>query len=219
MKRVFAIVIMFLLLSSSSFAQEGGIRLNLYGNFVFADKFDSYYDRGNGYFYSGRIEEGFQWGGGLEYMVNPIFGVELMYLRQDTNSPTRYRFVAGPEEFTNFDLAINYVLINPTRYFRTPGSPFEAYGGFQIGGVFANLTNPDNGRDDTATKLAVGLRGGGIYWASDYVGIKAQAQFISVVQSVGGGFYFGTGGSGVGVSSYSSIFQFGLGLGVALKLN
>jgi len=38
------------------------------------------------------------------------------------------------------------------------------------------------------------------------------------VQSVGDGFYFGTGGAGAGVSTYSSMLQFALRGGLTFKL-
>ena len=37
-------------------------------------------------------------------------------------------------------------------------------------------------------------------------------------QGFGGGAYFGTGGAGFALSSYSSIYQFGLGGGLTFKL-
>ena len=41
---------------------------------------------------------------------------------------------------------------------------------------------------------------------------------MSAVQGAGGGLYFGTGGGGVGVSTYSSMYQFGLGGGLTFAL-
>jgi hypothetical protein len=40
----------------------------------------------------------------------------------------------------------------------------------------------------------------------------------SAVQSMGGGFFIGTGGVSAGVSSFSSLMQFGLGTGLVFKL-
>ena len=60
--------------SNTAYAQ-GGINLNLYGAYVFDDKFDTYYSSSN--YYEGKIKGGFQWGVGVEYMVQPEYGVEL----------------------------------------------------------------------------------------------------------------------------------------------
>lgn len=52
----------------------------------------------------------------------------------------------------------------------------------------------------------------------EVAGIRLQAQLLSPVQAAGGGFYFGTGGSGIGVSTYSSIYQFNLGGSLVFRL-
>jgi len=41
---------------------------------------------------------------------------------------------------------------------------------------------------------------------------------MSIAQGAGGGLYFGTGGVGAGVSTYSSMYQFQLGGGLTFKL-
>ncbi len=56
------------------------------------------------------------------------------------------------------------------------------------------------------------------HWVKEKVGIKLQAQLLSAVQSVGGGFYFGTGGSGGAVMAQSSMYQFELGGGLVFKM-
>ena len=91
-------------------------------------------------------------------------------------------------------------------------------GGLGLGACFINTTNTLTKNEGNSTKFAWQLRGGGTIWASDKLGIKLNVQLQSAVQSVGGSFYIGTGGSGAGVSSYSSLLQFGLGGGVAFKL-
>jgi len=53
---------------------------------------------------------------------------------------------------------------------------------------------------------------------TERVGIKLQAEVISAVQGAGGGFYFGSGGSGAGISTYSSMYQWSLGGGLSFKI-
>ena len=206
--------------SNIAYAQ-GGININLYGSYVFDDKFDTYYSSSS--YYEGKIKGGFQWGIGVEYMVQPEYGIELLYLRQDTNAPTRYYGVinAGSGE-VNLDLAMNYIMLAPTKHFLSSNEKLEGFAGFMAGMVIAEASNPDaTGLDtgeDSATKFAWGLRLGGIIWASEKVGIRLQTQLLSATQAMGGGFYFGTGGAGAGVSSYSTIYQFGLGGGLVFKV-
>lgn len=205
-------VLIFLLITAPALAQN--LRLNAYGGYAFDDKVDSYYD--NTSYYKGTIKGGFQWGVGAEYMIRHNAGVELLYLRHDTKAPITY-YREGVK-FTNFDLAANYIMLASNRYFRKEGSKLEAYGGAMIGADIMSLNNPDNNRSSTKTQFAWGIRGGVNIWAAQNVGIKLQAQLLSAVQSVGGGFYFGSGGSGAGLSSYSSMYQFSLGGGFVFNI-
>jgi len=219
-----AAIVSFVVLSSifvsNTVWAQGGVNVNLYGAYVFDDKFDTYYSSSS--YYEGKIKGGFQWGIGVEYMVQPLYGIELLYLRQDTNAPTRYYGVinAGSGE-VNLDLAINYIMLAPTKHFLSSNEKLEGFAGFMAGMVIAEASNPDgtlNTGDDSTTKFAWGLRLGGIIWASEKVGIRLQTQLLSATQAMGGGFYFGTGGAGAGVSSYSTIYQFGLGGGLVFKV-
>lgn len=96
---------LFLLVSIN--ARSQGIRLNAYSSYVFDDQVDSYYDQND--YYNGTVKGGYQWGAGLEYMVRPNYGVELMYLRQDTKAPLNY--YNNGVKFSNFDLGINYIML------------------------------------------------------------------------------------------------------------
>ena len=198
----------------AAYAQK--TRVNLYGAYVFDDKFDSYYSSSS--YYQGKIKGGFQWGGGIEYSLKPEYGVELLYIRQTTNAPTTYSISAVNTKETNFDLGMNYIMLAGSRRAFSSNEKLEGFGGLMLGMVIADLKDPDSGRTASATKFAWGLRLGGIAWASEAVGIKLQAQLLSAVQSAGGGLYFGTGGAGAGVSTYSTIYQFSLGGGLVFKV-
>ena len=193
-------------------------RLNGYAVYVFDDSFDSYYDVNN--YYEGKFKGGLQWGVGLEYMAQAAQGIELLYLNQSTNAPTTYLQGGqiGGVKTTNFDVGFNWIMLAGNRYIRKPGSKVEGFGGFMAGAVIINVENPDNGNDNSATKFGWGFRLGANIWASEKVAIKLQGQLMSAVQSAGGGLYFGTGGAGAGVSTYSSMYQFGLGGGLVISL-
>ena len=94
---------------------------------------------------------------------------------------------------------------------------FEPYGGLELGMVISNLENPLSGASASNTNFAWGLKIGTNIFFSEKVGLKIQADLRSATQAAGGGFYFGTGGAGVGVSSYSTIYQFGLGGGLVFR--
>jgi hypothetical protein len=202
------------------FAQvQDKTRLNAYGMYVFDDKFDSYYDPYN--YYNGTLKGSFQYGAGLEFMVSPHNCIELMWQHQSTTAPTEYyNGQVGGLKHADFDVNIDYAMIGGDRHFAPPGSKAEGYGGLFLGMAFLGAKNTSgvNQSHNTASKFAWGFRLGTNIWASEKVGIKLQAQLLSISQGAGGGLYFGTGGVGAGVSSYSSVYQFQLGGGLTFKL-
>jgi Outer membrane protein beta-barrel domain len=209
------LVVVLLIMTGNVFAAKAqDIRLNLYGGYLFDDRFDSYFDASS--YYRGKLKGGFQWGGGLEYMAHPDYGIELLYLRLDTKAPTTY-FSNGIKS-ANFDVGINYLMISGNRYIDTDNKKIEPYGGAMFGAGIIAVKNPDNGNSSTRTKFAWGTKLGTNIWAGKKLGIKIQAQLFSIVQAFGGSFYFGTGGSGAGLETYSSFLQFGLGGGLVYKL-
>ena len=206
------------LLAFSNLAMSQELRLNTYGGYVFDDRVDFYFSSSS--YYDGVINGGFQWGAGLEYHIPGKGAIEIQYLRQDTNAPTTYQdggFLGGAIQRTDFDLALNWIMLNGTRYFPV-NETIEPFAGAGFGmGIFA-LDNPDNNKRTNATKLAWNIRGGTNIWLAENVAFRVQASLMSAVQSVGGGFYFGTGGSGAGLSTYSSMYQFGFEGGLVFRI-
>src|SRR4029078_4495602 len=120
-------------------------------------KFDSYFS--DYVYYYGKIKGGFRGGVGLEYMLRPNKGLELMYLHQSTTAPTTYR----PEgyildQITDFDLNLDYIMVGGTSYIRNANGMLEGYGGLLLGMAIVNMDNPDNGESASATKFAWAFR-------------------------------------------------------------
>jgi hypothetical protein len=193
--------------------KKPAFRLNAYASYAFDDKVDSYYSATE--YFEGTIKGGFEYGGGLEFMLRETYGVEFTYLRLDSKAPLTY--YDNVVKNTTFDLASNFLMLGGNRYLKM-NPKLEPYAGIQLGMVIYNVENPDNGKSGSATKFAWGLKAGVNIWATEKVGIKIQAGLISAVQSVGGGLYFGTGGAGAGVASYSTIYQFTVGGGLTFNL-
>ena len=211
-KKLFGFALLVFVLSAT---QAQGIRLNAYGNYVFDDKIDSYYSTTN--YFSGTIKGGFLWGAGLEFRLKEYYGLELMYLRLDTDVPVNY--LKNGDQRTTLKVGINYIMANGVRSIPTHNPKFEPYGGLGLGMAIIDAENPDNNNNsNSATKFAWNVRFGANIWTSGRVGIKLQTMLISVPQGAGGGLYFGTGGVGAGVTTYSSIYQFVLGGGLVFKL-
>lgn len=205
----------FILISGFSVAQE--VRFNTYAGYIFKDKVDSYYS--NSSYYEGQIQDGLRWGAGIEYHIPNKGAIEIQYLRQDTNAPTVYQdgSIIGGIQNSDFDLAINWIMLNGTKYFSV-NEVVEPFVGAGIGMGIFNVKNPDNGNENSATKFSYNIRGGSNFWLSSNVAFRAQASLFSAVEALGGGLYFGTGGVGAGLSTFSTLYQFGFEGGLVFRL-
>ena len=216
LKKKILLLIILALIAQTGFSQE--MRVNTYGGYVFKDKVDSYYSSSS--YYNGQIQDGARWGGGIEYVIPEIGGIEIQYLRQNTNAPTVYSDIihsGGQLQQTDFNLRLNWLVLNSTRYFPV-SEQLEPFAGFGLGMGIFSLINPDTNNERSATKFAYNFRGGINLWLVNNLAFRAQASLFSAVQSMGGGLYFGTGGTGAGLSSYSSMFQFGFDGGLVFRI-
>jgi hypothetical protein len=199
-----------LITSISAFSQEK--RLNLYSAYVFDDKFETVNSTTD--YYRGKIIGGYQWGAGLEFIIKEQISAELLYLHQDTQAPVDYYNFGNVAR--TYDVGVSYAMLGLSRIMKK--DKVEPYGGLLLGAAIFNNKTPNPGEESSKVKFALGFRLGATVWVSDRVGIKLQTQFITSVQGIGGGFYFGTGGAGAGASTYSTITQLTLGGGLAFKL-
>lgn len=194
MKKLLALVVG-IMLAVSVWAQPS-VTLLTFGNYTFADKFDTEYGEG-------KIEDGFMWGTGLEIGMSEVAAIELIY--QNIKTDVYYQ---GFDRRYDGNVGINYALLGGTRY-APLNDKISGFGSVDMGVAWSN---PDNSLDsESVTKFAIGGRLGVRIAASEKVSIRLHGQVLSPVQWAGGGFYFGTGGSGAGVSTGSTIWQFGLG--------
>ncbi|MCS4436532.1 porin family protein [Aquiflexum gelatinilyticum] len=210
------ILIVFVFVSGISFSQ--GLRVNTYAGYVFPDSFDNFYSANS--YVEGQIQDGFRWGVGLEYAIPGNRAIEIQYKRQDTFAPTTFRdpsIGGGGLNRANFDLGINWIMLNFTNYIPINETVEPFVGGGLGMGIF-NVRNPDNGNTNNGTKFAWNIRGGSNFWVADNIAIRIQASLFSAVQSVGGGLFFGTGGAGAGISTYSTMYQFGFDGGLVFRL-
>ena len=190
------------------------LRLNVYTTYAFDDNYvDSYYSETS--FFEGEIKGGFQYGAGLEILPTKGIGLELAYLRLGSKAPMAY-YDNGTQN-TTFDLAQNLIFLGANRYFGI-NPKVEPFAGLQLGMDIINVDNPQNGNSTGATKFTWGIKAGLNIMTSEKVAVKLQAGLLSAVQAVGGGVYFGTGGTGAGVSGYSTYYQFSLGGGLVFNI-
>jgi len=195
------------------------IRLNAYSAYACADNHVSSMYNSYGAYYEGSVEGGYQWGGGLEMLVGPTKGIELKYLRQDAiGSMNSYNSIGIGSNPDDLDIAINYILLGGTNYFKV-NEKVEPFAGGGIGMAVIAVKNPTAAIEDpTKEKFAWNIKLGSNIWLSEKVAVKLQAELVSPVQAFGGGFYVGTGGASAGVSGGSTFYQFTFGGGLVFNL-
>jgi opacity protein-like surface antigen len=194
MKKVYALIIV--LCAAIAVKAQPTITLLTFESYTFADQFDTEY--GNG-----KIQDGFQWGAGLEFGLAETAAVELIYQNLKTDA-----YYQGFDGRYDGKVGINYAMLGGTKY-----APLnDKVSGFGTVDMGVAWSNPDSSLEsESYTKFAIGGRLGVRVQTSEKVSLRLHAQLFSPVQWAGGGFYFGTGGSGAGVSTGSTIWQFNLG--------
>ncbi len=211
--RMFLITALFFMLAASVQAQW---RVNLYGGYGFDDKIEVTSTSG-GYFQGDIKGTGF-YGGGIEYVLQTNYGIELLYMREDTEVPIKYTYNVNLND-TGYTpgLGMNFVLLAGNAYTKVKNSPMEFFGGAMLGLAIFENKNPLPGAQSSSTVFGYGFRAGSNIWVSDAFGIKIMGQVVSGAQAFGSGFYVGTGGVSAGVNPESSMLQFGIGGGLTFN--
>jgi hypothetical protein len=183
------------------------ITLMTFESYTFPDQFETEYG-------SGKIQDGFQWGGGLEFGLAETAAVELIYQNLKTDAYYDGYSLIGVERLSG-TVGINYVMLGFTKY-----APFSekvaGFGTLDLGVGW--MTTSETLESGNPTKFSWGGRLGIRIMASEKVSLRIHTQLFSPVQWAGGGFYFGTGGAGAGVTTGSTIYQFNLGGSLNFRL-
>lgn len=195
--RQYGLLLVAFLLTLGMKAQDAkSISLNLYGGYTFSDRID--FDYGHA-----TIDDGFEFGAGLEFFVQKSSSIELKYLRLDTSMPA-YNDIAGTQLAGNDSGAINYVLLGGNHYFDNGGKAVPYLGGGIGVGI---IETPQQG---SGTNFAWEIKGGVKIKTASVVSVSLQATLKSMVINTGTDTYWGYWGP-VAVSTYTNSFQFGLG--------
>lgn len=177
------------------------ITLMTFESYTFQDKFDTEYG-------TGEIGDGFQWGGGFEVGLSEVTAIELIYQRLDTDVLYDGYNLSGNRQQLTGTVGINYIMLGGTRYLPI-NEKISGFGTLDMGvGWFEPSAELES---DGEARFSIGGRLGLRIMASEKVSIRLHTQLFSPVQWAGGGVYFGTGGTGAGVSTGSTIWQFNLG--------
>lgn len=197
MKQYRLLLVVFLLSIGTKAQEAQSLSLNVYGGYTFSDSMD--YDG-----YSATVEDGFEYGAGLEYFVQKNNSIELKYLRLDTSIPF-YGPLGNQLNSGDDKGAMNFILLGGTHYFETSSANLLPYLGGGLGvGI---IETPQSGND---TNFAWEIRGGVKIKTASTVSVNLQAYLQSMSAAVGNSYYWTYYGP-VGVTDYLSTYQFGLG--------
>jgi len=153
-----------------------------------------------------------QYGGMISIGVSRVMDVDLIYNRIDTKADlSSYYTLQGYEP--QIPISINYMHIGFTKNFRV-NPQVSPFAGFNLGTC---LFYPKE-EYQAAWFFSVGMSAGAKIYFSKRVGLRLQAQALLPVQGSGFSFFVGTGGSGGGVSVYSTLVQFGFTGGLIFRL-
>lgn len=207
MKKLLLIAGIALYTFSANAQSQGDISLDLYGGYTFQDKIyaDAAYVT---------IEDGFQYGAGIEFFARSTKSIELKYLRMDTKTPiysNSYGNILSGAQLNkgNDSSAINYVLIAGNNYFETANPKLLPFVGFGLGVGWAS------GDQSTDARFAWDFKAGVKIKTSDSVSLKLQGYFQTIWASYGSDVYFYPGWGYVSYPSDASLYQFGLGAALA----
>jgi hypothetical protein len=177
-----------------------------FGGYVFAGTMQT----GNG---NVRFMDNAQYGGIISIAMSRSLDFDLLYNRSDTKAQINYNTPVSNLFYTQVPLSINYMHIGFTKNFRVNphASPFI---GFNLGTC---LFAPKESYAD-AWFFSLGINAGAKVYFGKRLGIRIQAQGMMPVQSSGFSFFVGSGGSGGGLSLYSTLFQFGFTGGLIFRL-
>ena len=210
--------VMFLALSMTiafvTFGQKG-VRLNFYTGYTFDDGFDVVNDANT--YYNGTVKGGVQWGAGLQYMFNKQSSAEILYLHRSTTVPANFKLSSNTQlRSETFDLKHDFIMLSGDGHFGNGGKA-EGYAGLMAGVLISHLEAPSLGKSSSNTNFAWGGRVGTNIWFSPKLGLKLQALILSASRATGGDYYWSWYGP-VYLTSYSTLWQFSLGGGLAFKL-
>lgn len=159
-----------------------------------------------------RVNDGFTYGGALTYKAGMYNAIEISYYRYQTNATAQSGYSGF--EFVDTPVNVNYMLIGGQRIFPA-NEKVAGFSGFNLG---AGWLGSGNNSFNTVTKFSVGFLAGLKIMASDKLGFRLQTNLALPITSSGGSFFWGTGGSGVGLSGNVPIWSFGFTAGLVYKI-
>lgn len=192
-------------LASGNMLNAQKLQIAPFAGYTFADKFR--FDRGNA-----RIGDGFTYGGTLSLLLRNSTSVNLTYSRQDCDF---YAFSDYYDIDIDGRISANYIFLGASEMYNV-SNEFSLFAGSNVGMAVYSGQSRDL---ETKTHFAVGFNAGLNYFFTEQVGIRLQGTLNFPITNLDAVFWWGTGGSSVGVSSRVPFLQFGLLGGLVFNLN
>ena len=159
-----------------------------------------------------RVNDGFTYGGALTIAPSPYNAIEISYYGYQTTATAQSGYSGF--EFVSKDVSVNYILIGGQRLFPV-NDKVTPFTGFNLG---AGWLGSKDDSFSTITKFSMGFDAGVKIRVSEKVGVRLQTIFTFPITSTGGSMYWGSGGSGVGLTGYVPIWSFGFNGGLIFKI-
>lgn len=198
MKKNHLLFVVFFFSLAVSAQSSKSFLLNVYGGYTFSDKVE--YDDAYGY-----VEDGFEYGIGLEYFFIENNSIELKYNRLDTKLPLYQLPLKNQLNAGDDKGAINYILADYTYYFGSNSQKALPFVGAGLGVSILETPKSGNG-----TYFAWEIKAGVKIKTNSPLSINLHAYLQSMSAAVGDDYYWTYIGI-VGVTDYVSTYQFGLG--------
>jgi hypothetical protein len=207
MPKIFLIFPAMVLLSAGASAQTS-VEFIPTGGYTFANHTDYY----NSY---SRIADGPSYGGSINFNFTRGFGLEVLYSHMNTTIGD-YNYGVSQTPIDGLSrLNFDYVMGGPVTSFTIANSTMRPFLGALFG---AAILTPDGYVGTSETHFAAGFQLGTNIYFSPHVGLQLKAQMLSLVEGAGGSIYLSNYGAGVGVDTYSSIYQFSVSGGLIIGL-
>ena len=198
--KVLSVCLVILICASAGKAYSQGRKVEL-------TPFGGYLLGGSIKFYEGKfkIEDSGCYGVMLAIEASSGNFIELSYTGMSTQGNWEpYSSYISEHPAETIKLAVNHFQIGSVNELHLDNEAIRPYGTLTLGTTWFNVQE-DNGNDKWLFSVAAGL--GLKYFFTDRIGIRLQARMILPIVYNGGGFYIGTGGSGMYVSSTAPIVQ------------
>lgn len=185
---------------------QGDIEVTGFGGYTFKNSFSIYGGQGT-------VGDGGTFGGSLAVGLRDGMDIEFYYSRQEST-------LSAFSSFDNINFQepgnVSYWMLGGVKNFQSNNPDLYFFTAVRLGGVTFSTKDktPDN-----VTKFAASFGAGVKYFLSDNMGIKISGNMLLPIFDAGASLWFGGGGGGVGVSTWSPILQFNFNGGIFFRIS